>query len=397
VARNKILFITSQNFFKLQHGMDARFYELAKYLVNRGYILDIFSPENYGNGWKTIKNYNKKWIDRICINDSIDTGYRFKIFFKRKFPFLVKWKYKIYLYFELQKRNLNFSRKIPDLVNDSLINKFDSFLKTEKYEFIIFSYIFWARLIADNKYSNINKIILIEDIVTHNIFGRDNTKPIDRKLLAEEISRMDLFDTAICISEYEMQILSECNIKPNLFHIPFFMEQKERSFNHQYDILFIGSNNIHNIKGINWFFSNVYPLLNDKLQILIVGLIAHHVPQKNNVTKITFGEDLDKIYSDCKLSISPLISGTGQKIKVVEALAYGKPVICTSKGAEGISGNDNGCLITDSPLEFASLIHRLIYDKEFFMKNSNKAHIFFSSHYKKDVIYNKLDRIFKFT
>jgi hypothetical protein len=69
MARNKILFITSQNFFKLQHGMDARFYELAKYLVNRGYILDIFSPENYGNGWKTIKNYDKKWIDRICTNE----------------------------------------------------------------------------------------------------------------------------------------------------------------------------------------------------------------------------------------------------------------------------------------------------------------------------------------
>jgi glycosyltransferase involved in cell wall biosynthesis len=81
----------------------------------------------------------------------------------------------------------------------------------------------------------------------------------------------------------------------------------------------------------------------------------------------------------------------------VEALAYGKPVICTSKGAEGISGKDNGCLITDSPLEFASLIHRLINDKKFFMENSNKAHIFFSSHYKKDVIYNKLDGIFKFT
>jgi glycosyltransferase involved in cell wall biosynthesis len=61
--------------------------------------------------------------------------------------------------------------------------------------------------------------------------------------------------------------------------------------------------------------------------------------------------------------IAPLRVGGGTRLKILEAMALGTPVIATSKGAEGLdihSGKD--ILIGDSPQDFADAIGRLFED-----------------------------------
>ena len=65
------------------------------------------------------------------------------------------------------------------------------------------------------------------------------------------------------------------------------------------------------------------------------------------------------------ISIVPLRLGAGVKIKVLESLAAGLPVLTTDVGAEGIMvENRRDILIENNPKEFAESLNKLIVDKE---------------------------------
>jgi glycosyltransferase involved in cell wall biosynthesis len=59
--------------------------------------------------------------------------------------------------------------------------------------------------------------------------------------------------------------------------------------------------------------------------------------------------------------IAPLFAGGGTKLKVVEAMASGRPVVTTPLGAEGLPRSEGIRICTD-PREFASEVGRLLID-----------------------------------
>lgn len=68
-----------------------------------------------------------------------------------------------------------------------------------------------------------------------------------------------------------------------------------------------------------------------------------------------FVDDLDPLYRSARVFVAPLRAGAGVKFKVVQAMAYGLPVVTTSVGAEGIveeTGAGAFVAVTDSPTEF---------------------------------------------
>ena len=63
--------------------------------------------------------------------------------------------------------------------------------------------------------------------------------------------------------------------------------------------------------------------------------------------------------------IVPLFSGSGIRIKILEGMSLGVPIISTSKGAEGIPyENYHNILIADTINEFEKAIYLLIEDKK---------------------------------
>jgi glycosyltransferase involved in cell wall biosynthesis len=64
-------------------------------------------------------------------------------------------------------------------------------------------------------------------------------------------------------------------------------------------------------------------------------------------------------------AVVPILSGGGTRIKILEAMALGTPVVATSKGAEGLDVTPNqDILIADEPAEFASQVVRLLRDPD---------------------------------
>jgi glycosyltransferase involved in cell wall biosynthesis len=127
-----------------------------------------------------------------------------------------------------------------------------------------------------------------------------------------------------------------------------------------------------NVEGLDWFIDEILPRLRGSLKaelprVVVAG--ANPSPetrQKLERAGIHVEADPPKMLphlAQASVVFVPLRSGSGTRLKILEAMAAGKPVVSTGKGAEGIlvsPGQD--LFIADQPDTFASLVARLLRD-----------------------------------
>jgi glycosyltransferase involved in cell wall biosynthesis len=72
-------------------------------------------------------------------------------------------------------------------------------------------------------------------------------------------------------------------------------------------------------------------------------------------------EDISPYWTDCAVFAVPLRAGGGMRVKILEALARGIPIVSTSIGCEGIAVEDGKhLLVADTPQEFAHAVAEVI-------------------------------------
>ena len=96
-----------------------------------------------------------------------------------------------------------------------------------------------------------------------------------------------------------------------------------------------------NLDGLKWFFDTVYNRIDKGMKITIIGKwlpedFQNHIASMQNVEYLGFVENPYPLIANSKATISPLFSGAGVKVKVVESLACGTPVIGTEIAFEGL-------------------------------------------------------------
>lgn len=102
-------------------------------------------------------------------------------------------------------------------------------------------------------------------------------------------------------------------------------------------LMFVGSNFWANKEGLEWFFKNVAPYIQNKIKI--IGGICNafkdvHLPK--NVELLGYVDNLDPYYANASAIISPILSGSGTKTKTIEALRYGKTIIGSKEALMGV-------------------------------------------------------------
>jgi glycosyltransferase involved in cell wall biosynthesis len=136
-----------------------------------------------------------------------------------------------------------------------------------------------------------------------------------------------------------------------------------------------------NQEGLIWFFENCWDAIHEKypdLQFFIAGRNAPPWFQKMiNLPNVVFkGEVVDayEFMNSKSIMVVPLFSGSGMRIKIIEGMALGKPIVTTSVGTEGISTTSGvNIVITEDAAGFVESISRLIEDREFFNKIGKNA------------------------
>jgi len=136
-----------------------------------------------------------------------------------------------------------------------------------------------------------------------------------------------------------------------------------------HELCFIGSLDwIPNQNGLKWFVERVFPRIVSEFPNLRFT-VAGRNPSKGMLTvfnkyKIDYqGEPADSLsfLSDHLIEVVPLFSGSGLRIKILEALAAGTAVVTTTKGAEGLPDEiKSRLMISDKPDEMARAICSLL-------------------------------------
>jgi glycosyltransferase involved in cell wall biosynthesis len=67
----------------------------------------------------------------------------------------------------------------------------------------------------------------------------------------------------------------------------------------------------------------------------------------------------------CRIGVAPIFSGSGTRLKILEYLAAGMPVVATAKGAEGLELEDeHHLLLAETVPTFAQAIERFLDDND---------------------------------
>jgi hypothetical protein len=115
--------------------------------------------------------------------------------------------------------------------------------------------------------------------------------------------------------------------------------------------LFVASGALTNVDGLRWFLERIWPTVHaacPDAEFRVVGTAASQVVGgQPGVTLVGEVDDLAVEYGQATVVVVPLRSGSGLKVKLVEAINEGCPVITTPVGAQGLGG------IEPAPFELA--------------------------------------------
>jgi glycosyltransferase involved in cell wall biosynthesis len=93
----------------------------------------------------------------------------------------------------------------------------------------------------------------------------------------------------------------------------------------------------NNFGGLQWFCFYILPLLDkDRYRLHIAGKGSDDFNRFANVRTFGYVDSIDDFLAQSHLIVAPILSGGGVKIKVLDAMVTGKPVLTTSKGSEGL-------------------------------------------------------------
>ena len=138
--------------------------------------------------------------------------------------------------------------------------------------------------------------------------------------------------------------------KVQFYELPNGSDTNARQFqpitNTYKKFLFVGSlNYFPNVNGLKWFVETIFKHLPASFELNIVGRSPNqddfsYLSAYPNVNLIGQVDDVEAYYRTHDVFVVPLLEGSGTRLKILEAMSYGKLVLSTPKGIEGIAARD---------------------------------------------------------
>ena len=155
-----------------------------------------------------------------------------------------------------------------------------------------------------------------------------------------------------------------------------------------------------NNDGVNYFIENIYPEVLKEISInfYIVGRnpsnYIQQLSENPNITVTGSVNDVRTYLTKGSIFITPMISGTGIKNKILEAMSMELAVVSTSIGISGIDSDNNiHYLLADTPEAFKQKIIQLFHDKKLRDDLGISARLFVEKNYSWKVSMQKFDEI----
>lgn len=383
-----MLMIYPNNFLQGAMGTNNRVAQLVTIFREIGYNIDYFSYENFSenSSFKDFERQNINGLIRKLFLYDMCKGYKSEAAVRDNKMHIISEKVRNKLH---QKKEHKY---LQDWVPAGAQRYFTDILKENEYDVIVMFYTYFANLFKDRDIKA-KKVYFMEDcmFLQQYTWDKESVEGVTiGKLLDEEIERLSYFDEIFCIS-YDEKVFYEKVTGRNIYFFPHLLPIDVKKVmkdvgERRWDVFFIGFNNPFNLEGLNWFLDAVYPKLNKNIKILLAGSVTKNIEIKcRNIDIIPFIPDLDAIYEDIKIVVCPMFHGTGMKIKVIEAMSKGVPVVCNERGTDGLPDKYmSGCLVTQDASEFAGYINRLLEDKEWYWDITKKVGEYYKNTFERE-------------
>ncbi len=261
--------------------------------------------------------------------------------------------------------------------SQKLISKVKDLIKQNKYDIIQIEF---SQLLYLVKYlpKNIKKVFTSHDIASISFYRRIfDDHPSILKIIFRYLTFLQIyfyekkylskFDTIITVSQKDKQTLQKqlpnkkivC-LENGIDKINFLKKTPSKVVRLGY----IGSfDHTPNLNAVKYFYQQIAPLLEKENIQYKFFLAGKNDPKfvKNNFPKITdlgMVKETQDFYKNIDFLITPIFAGSGSRIKILEALSFGIPVISSPIGAEGINIKSDYLQIATTPTEYIQSIKK---------------------------------------
>jgi len=240
--------------------------------------------------------------------------------------------------------------KIDDWVDDEICQFVAALSAMNNYQIAIVNYVFLSKLCL---YLKSDTVTVID---THDVFAKRNTRMAkigvskDKFYFStskkEETIGLSRADYIFAIQEAEGRYFCE-DVSSQVIVQPPILDANFIDFvpiaNKKIVVGFMASGHYPNVVAINNFIDSLSKLDHD-VRLDISGTICGALEDRQYpgfVKILGFCESLDKFYHSCDVIINPDELLSGMKVKCLEALSYGVPLVSTKAAMEGIESTED--------------------------------------------------------
>ena len=260
-----------------------------------------------------------------------------------------------------------------------------------------------AKLI--NRAHNVEHLIWLRTAMYESNFFKAAYLQIQANRLKRfELERLTLFDALVPITPIDRAMFKSLGLKLPMLsaYCALNFENLEiEDWTGKPDFFFVGAFDWQpNLQGMRWFLKEVWPLVLQSQSDAQIHVLGRHCPadivSAPNVVVYDDILDAKKFYSQHKILVVPLRSGSGLRIKVLEGMSMGKAVVTTSIGVEGIAAEPGVEIkLANDPKTFAVEMIDLYTNPKVAKHMGRKAQEFAEKHFNQNEVSRELIQFYQ--
>ncbi len=219
----------------------------------------------------------------------------------------------------------------------------------------------------------------------------------------QERTAIECCDAAIAISDEDQESLQALVPGKPVLKVTYALPPQTRqggapSANNKTTLGFIGSDGDANRMGLADFLRESWPKLTDHFGDSILLRVAGPIDTRpfetdkpSNIEFIGVVDSLADFYGSIDIAINPTTIRSGFKIKSLEALAWGIPLVTTPAGIAGMSvAIGHGAIVADTWDDFAAALISIVDDRRLWEHAARDAHLTVTKYFSPDTVYANL-------
>ena len=304
-------------------------------------------------------------------------------------------------------RNYNIQRFDSEVFRRVLSKK----LAAHNYELIFLEGLFVTPYLEMCLHSTPSTLVVRPHNVEHRIWEgiAQNTKGRLKKwylkklatsLREYEINVLKSADLLLCITDEDKDSFRDLGVSAPLVTVPFSLPDKDLKNNYECrDFFFLGSMNWEpNQETVRALTERIFPAIKKRLPEAILHLAGSfmketEIPADEGIHFDGFVEDPSVFFREKGIFLSPVYSGSGVRIKIMEAMSVGTPVITTTLGATGITNDNETIIIADTDQQLIEKAILLYEDRDLREKLGKNSTAFIRENFSRGAVSKKLRNV----